>query len=79
MVRKSLSQIVLMSWILAPSLLMAASTYQVQGVSSGDTLNMRSGASVDNPVVKKIPANATQITRTGKSQKRGSTSWVEII
>ncbi|RTZ67780.1 MAG: hypothetical protein DSZ29_00115 [Aquificaceae bacterium] len=53
--------------------------YQIIGVKSWDTLNLRSSPGVSNKVIAKIPANEKAITRIGTQVVIGKTVWVKVI
>jgi len=52
--------------------------YQITGVKSWDTLNLRSAPGVSSKVVAKIPANGSAIIRSGADVSVGKTVWVKI-
>lgn len=52
--------------------------WQVSGVESWDTLNIRNGPGVKNAVVGEIPFDGKDIVATGKERNIGFTHWVEI-
>ncbi len=52
--------------------------YSVILLAANDSLNIRSGPGVSNPVVATFPVNETQIMRTGPSQMVNGSEWVEV-
>lgn len=56
-----------------------ASMFQIDGVASWDSLNMRAKPGTSASVVGKIPANGQNIRHLGKQVKVGNTTWVNVI
>ena len=56
----------------------ASQVYKIQRVAADDSLNMRTTAGVKGGVVATIPFNGKGVVPTGKEQKLGSSTWVEI-
>lgn len=52
--------------------------YQITGVKSWDTLNLRSAPGVSSSVVAKIPAAGNSISMVGTQVSVGETVWVKI-
>lgn len=78
MLSRLLIVIPLVFCFLLPASVSAAGQFKVIKVESWDTLNMRSGPGVNNPVVAKLPHNARSIRMTGGSRTVGRTRWVEV-
>ncbi|WP_158278911.1 SH3 domain-containing protein [Leucothrix arctica] len=55
-----------------------AAVFQINGVESWDTLNMRSQPGSKSAVVTKIPANGKYIRATGQRQSVGNTVWTKV-
>ena len=55
-----------------------AAVFQISGVESWDTLNMRAKPGSKNAVVTKIPSNGKYIRATGKKQSVGKTVWTQV-
>lgn len=55
-----------------------AATFQIQGVASWDSLNMRIKPGVKNKVITKIPYNGKNIRLTGQRVSVGRTVWTQI-
>ncbi len=53
--------------------------YQVINVRADDSLNIRAGASVQQPVIGTIPSNGRTILSTGRTQQVGNSTWIEIV
>ena len=53
-------------------------TYAVIHVPADETLNIRSGPGVENPVVGELQPDASGLKRTGKTSGLGNEMWVEI-
>ena len=56
----------------------ATDVYVVSGVPSGEFLNMRTGAGINNAITGRIPYNGQGIVTTGEEQKVGSTNWAKV-
>lgn len=56
----------------------ASNLYAVVNVLPDDTLNIRSGPGVENPVVGTLQHDQFGLTRTGESSSVGEDLWVEI-
>jgi uncharacterized protein YraI len=56
----------------------STNSYAVIGVSGTDTLNVRSAAGANNPLVASLAYNAVNITRTGASSTVSGVEWWEI-
>jgi hypothetical protein len=54
------------------------STFRIVNVASDDTLNVRSGPGVNNPVVGEIPPNGTGIEITGEPVVVDPSPWVPV-
>jgi uncharacterized protein YgiM (DUF1202 family) len=50
----------------------------VVGVPSDDTLNLRSEADPESKILREIPHDAAGIVGTGRTEKAGSETWVEV-
>ena len=68
------------SILLSPAYISAADKplYEIRGVKSWDTLNLRSSPGVSSEVIAKIPANGKTISVTGTQVFVGETVWVKI-
>ncbi|RVU86495.1 SH3 domain-containing protein [Leucothrix sargassi] len=55
-----------------------AAVFQINGVASWDTLNMRAQPGAKNAIVTKIPFNGKYIRATGKRQTVGKTVWTQV-
>jgi len=55
-----------------------AAVFQIQGVASNDSLNMRSKPGTKNPVVAKIPHNGKYVRSTGQRVSVGRTVWTKV-
>ena len=53
--------------------------YQVTNVQFDDSLNIRSAAGAQNPIIGTIPANGRTILTTGNTQQVGSSTWMEVV
>ncbi|MDX1413726.1 MAG: hypothetical protein R3293_06010 [Candidatus Promineifilaceae bacterium] len=53
-------------------------TYRVAFVSSDDTLNVRSGAGVENQIINTLAHNAQDIRISGEGQSIADSAWVPI-
>lgn len=56
----------------------AQTLFQVNGVDSNDTLNIRQGAGMGNDVVGEIPANEQGIVFLGEERVVGKTRWLKV-
>ena len=56
-----------------------ASMFQIDGVASWDSLNMRAKPGTSASVVGKIPANGQNIRHLGNQVTVGNTTWVNVI
>lgn len=63
---------------LASLSVMSAEQWQVSGVESWDSLNIRSQPGVTHEVIGKIPFDAANIVATGEEQSIGKTVWKKI-
>jgi uncharacterized membrane protein/uncharacterized protein YraI len=55
-----------------------AAVFQIKGVESWDSLNMRSQPGSKNAVVAKIPSNGKYIRPTGQRKSVGRTVWTQV-
>ncbi len=55
-----------------------AHIYKIQRVAADDSLNIRTTAGMKGDIVATIPFNGTGVVATGREQKSGSSTWVEI-
>jgi uncharacterized protein YraI len=62
-----------------PATVYADDFYQVTRVQSDDTLNIRSGAGTNYPVIGTIPFNGRTVMSTGQTQQNGRSTWVEVV
>lgn len=53
-------------------------TYTVVGLEVGDTLNVRSGPGVKNPIVARLPNSYSGVELSGAAVTNGPTVWVPI-
>lgn len=53
--------------------------YQIVNVRADDSLNIRAGAGVNQPVISTIPANGRTILSTGNTQQVGNSTWIEVV
>jgi tetratricopeptide (TPR) repeat protein len=56
----------------------AGTPLSIQGVPSGETLNLRADASTKSTVLAKLPANAAELVATGRTQMNGPDRWIEV-
>lgn len=56
----------------------SSSLYSVTAVTDNDSLNIRSAAGTNSEVVGKIPFDGANIELTGKTEKIGTTVWLNI-
>jgi len=52
--------------------------YDIANVSAHDTLSLRTQAGGRSQLIATIPSNARFLNTTGKAEKRGKSTWVEI-
>jgi len=53
-------------------------TYAVTGVAADDVLNVRENPTVKSSIVQQLRPNETGVRRTGREQRNGRTTWVEL-
>ena len=60
------------------SMLPVPDIYAVINVPEGETLNIRSGAGVENSIVGELQPDQSGLMRTGQAVNRGEELWIEI-
>jgi len=65
------------SLLFSPTIL-ASPSYSVTGVVQWDVLSMRKYPGIKSKIIAQIPPNGSAINTTGKSVKKGQSTWVQV-